>query len=107
MYNYNSSGQFGMRWRWLRGNNNCADAHQIRIADADLDGRDEIHHIGCVLNGDGTVKYSLGSEGVNHGDRYYIGRFNKEDSFLMGYGTSRGLEPAVSWNTLITPPPAL
>jgi len=84
-YDY-SSGKFAMKWKWLRGNQDLADAHQIRIVDADLDGKDEIHQIGFTLNGDGTLKYSLTSQGVVHGDRYYVGRFNKEDNFLMGYG---------------------
>jgi len=85
LYDYRD-GQFAMRWRWLRGNQDCPDGHQMRIADADLDGKDEIHHHGFTLNGDGTLKYSLAPEGVVHGDRFYVGRFNKGDDFLMGYG---------------------
>jgi rhamnogalacturonan endolyase len=30
------------RWKWLRGDQNCPDDHQIRIVDVDRDGRDEI-----------------------------------------------------------------
>jgi hypothetical protein len=85
LYDY-SSGQFAMKWKWLRGNQNLDDGHHIRIADADIDGKDEIHQIGFALNGDGTLKYSLTKEGVVHGDRFYVGRFNKGDNFLMGHG---------------------
>ncbi|MDR3002354.1 MAG: hypothetical protein LBU89_13975 [Fibromonadaceae bacterium] len=87
-YDY-TNGQFGMRWKHLRGNQNLPDGHQMRIADADLDGKDEIHHIGFTLNGDGTLKYSLATEGIVHGDRFYVGRFNKGDNFLMGYGVQQ------------------
>ncbi len=99
MKNRNADGSFNMmicayrfqnskltqQWKWDRGSQNCPDGHQIRIADVDEDGKDEIAHIGFVLNGDGTLKYTLGTKEIQHGDRFYIGRFTKE-SPVRGYG---------------------
>lgn len=34
--------------------------------------------IGYTLNGDGTLKFELG--------RFYVGRFNKDDTTMMRYG---------------------
>lgn len=39
-----------------------------------------------VTFGDGTLRYSLADEGIGHGDRFYIGKFNKADKVMMGYG---------------------
>ena len=84
-YTYRN-GKFVKEWQWNRGKQDCPDAHQIRIADVDGDGKDEILQIGFCLNGDGTLRYELGSQGVVHGDRYYVGRFSPDDKVMMGYG---------------------
>ncbi|MGD0655260.1 MAG: hypothetical protein ABSA16_13015 [Thermoguttaceae bacterium] len=74
------------RWKWLRGSQDCADGHQMRIADVDGDGKDEICEIGFCLNSDGTLRYSLASQGIEHGDRFYVGKFDPNSSDLQGYG---------------------
>ncbi|MEU9652076.1 hypothetical protein AB0E00_24625 [Streptomyces sp. NPDC048110] len=74
------------QWKWLRGNQDAADGHNTRIVDVDGDGMDEIAEIGFVLNGDGTLRYSLASQGVIHGDRFYIGKMDPDRPGLQGYG---------------------
>lgn len=73
------------QWQWEEGQN-LADAHQIRIADVDYDGKDEIVGMGYCLNGDGTLRYEITSQGIVHGDRYYVGAFVKNSKQLLGYG---------------------
>lgn len=84
-YHYNGL-ELKMDWKWLRGSQDCPDGHQMRIADVDGDGKDEICEIGFVLNHDGTLRYSLASQNVAHGDRFYIGKLDKNSSGLQGYG---------------------
>ena len=73
------------RWKWLRGNQNCPDDHQIRIVDVDRDGRDEICDGGYVLDDDGSVLYSLGPQGVIHGDRFHIADLDPDRPGLEGF----------------------
>ena|GEM_PF-1077587 len=74
------------RWKWLRGDQNCPDDHQIRIVDVDRDGRDEICDGGYVLDDNGTVLYSLGPQGVIHGDRFHIADLDPDRPGLEGFG---------------------
>jgi hypothetical protein len=84
---YRYSGNSLVReWKWLRGSQNASDGHQMRIADLDGDGKDEICEIGFVLNGDGTLRYSLHGSNVRHGDRFYIGKLDPSRPGLQGYG---------------------
>lgn len=91
-YGY-KDGKFVQRWKYdnkilfddrSEYKNGYAEAHQIRIADVDYDGKDEVLHMGYALNGDGTLRYSIPE--VVHGDRWYVGAFNKGDKVMMGYG---------------------
>lgn len=75
-----------MEWKWLRGEQDTHDGHQMRIVDLDSDGKDEIAEIGFVLNGDGTLRYSLYNQNIFHGDRFYIGKFDPNSSNFQGYG---------------------
>ncbi|NYI03943.1 rhamnogalacturonan lyase family protein [Allostreptomyces psammosilenae] len=77
------------QWKWLRGGANHADGHNTRIIDVDGDGRDEIAEIGFVLNGDGTLRYSLADEGVVHGDRFHIADMDPSRPGLEGYGVQQ------------------
>jgi hypothetical protein len=74
------------KWKWLRGSQNCADGHQMRIVDINGDGKDEICQIGFALKSDGTLLYNLGDSGVVHGDRWHIGKFDANRAGLQGYG---------------------
>jgi hypothetical protein len=87
-FSYDDS-KLKMDWKWLRSpedEGQYPDGHQMRIADVDGDGKDEIAEIGFVLNGDGEVRYSLASQNIQHGDRYYIGKLDKDRPGLQGYG---------------------
>ncbi len=85
-YSYHGS-KLEMDWKWLRESQEYADGHQNRIGDFDGDGKDEISTIGFVLNGDGTMKYSL--DGVRHGDRFFIGKFDPNSDGFQGYGVQQ------------------
>lgn len=74
------------KWKWLRGSQNCSDGHNLRIADIDADGMDEICHIGFALDQNGTLLYNLADSGVAHGDRWHIGKFDQNRSGLQGFG---------------------
>jgi len=73
-------------WKFLRGDQDLPDGHNTRIVDVDGDGRDEIAEIGFVLNGDGTLKYSLATQDIIHGDRFYIADIDPARPGLEGYG---------------------
>lgn len=111
-----SGSNLSMEWKWLRGSQNAPDGHQMRIADVDGDGKDEIAEIGFVLNGDGTLRYSLAGSNVIHGDRFYIGKLDPNRSGLQAYGIQQdnpyGLleyyynpnSGAMFWQHTTTPP---
>lgn len=77
------------QWKWLRGNQNAPDGHNTRIIDVNGDGTDEVAEIGFVLNGNGTLRYSLGPSGVIHGDRFHIAKMDPSRPGLQGYGVQQ------------------
>ncbi|GAB3997768.1 rhamnogalacturonan lyase [Glycomyces albus] len=77
-----------MQWKWLR-NGNHPDGHNSRCLDVDSDGDDEFVEIGFVLEGDGSLKYSLGSQGVVHGDRFHIADMDPSRPGLEGYAVQQ------------------
>ncbi|EAY05355.1 rhamnogalacturonan lyase, putative [Trichomonas vaginalis G3] len=88
-YSY-TNGIFGMDWNWTDGFfevDNFAEGHHFRIADVDFNGIDEIHQIGYVFNGNGTIRFNLHEKmGIRHGDRFYVAKFAKNDLTMSGYG---------------------
>ncbi|WP_170184962.1 carbohydrate-binding protein [Saccharothrix texasensis] len=78
-----------MQWKFLRGNQNLPDGHNTRIIDVDGDGKDEIAEIGFVLNGNGTLRYTLGPAGVVHGDRFHLADLDPGRPGLEGYGVQQ------------------
>ncbi|GAB3230557.1 rhamnogalacturonan lyase [Glycomyces halotolerans] len=82
-------GDVEMEWKFLRGGQNLPDGHNSRIIDVDGDGRDEFAEIGFVLNGDGTLRYSLGDQGLVHGDRFHIADMDPNRPGLEGYGVQQ------------------
>ncbi len=85
------NGSLIMDWQWKAKDESISlpEGHQFRICDVDFDGKDEILEIGFCLNGDGTLRYTLAPYGVNHGDRFYVGKFNSGDNFMSGYGITQ------------------
>ncbi|KAH6693932.1 FG-GAP repeat family protein [Plectosphaerella plurivora] len=82
-------GQRPSLWKWRRDNQDAPDGHNTRIVDINGDGRDEIHEIGFTLNGDGTLRYSLGPQGVVHGDRFHIAKMDPTRAGLQGFGVQQ------------------
>jgi hypothetical protein len=78
-----------MNWKWLRGSQDAPDGHNTRIIDVDGDGKDEIHEIGFMLNGDGKVRYLLGPKGIVHGDRFHVAKMDPTRAGLQGYGVQQ------------------
>ncbi|MDP0501506.1 MAG: Ig-like domain-containing protein [Verrucomicrobiota bacterium JB022] len=75
------------RWKFAPGSEvDYPNFHQIRIADVDGDGRDEVCDGGYVLDDDGTVLYNLKDQGVVHGDRFHIGDLDPDRPGLEGFG---------------------
>jgi autotransporter-associated beta strand protein len=80
-------GKLTQRWAWQPPNDgkNYSRAHQIRIADVDHDGKDEICEIGFVLHDDGDHATPLYSTELLHGDRYQIGDLDPDRPGLETY----------------------
>ena len=55
-YGYAGGKSFKQLWKYDAKNGGGAEAHQIRIADVNYDGKDEVLHMGYCLNGDGTLR---------------------------------------------------
>ncbi|MCP5543262.1 MAG: autotransporter-associated beta strand repeat-containing protein [Akkermansiaceae bacterium] len=63
-------GSLSLRWTWEQPPGvPGAEGHQIRIADVDNDGRDEIIDLGHVMDDDGTRLYVTD---LTHGDRFHV-----------------------------------
>jgi rhamnogalacturonan endolyase len=91
---FDFNGALKQKWKWNRPGGPgyygpYPDGHNIRIVDVDQNGTDEIAEIGFVLNGDGTLRYSLASQGVVHGDRFQIGDFDPVRPGLEGYAVQQ------------------
>lgn len=69
-WGYNASGQFVEKYTWARGNTDAAEAHGLRVADVDFDGRDEMLDIGYGVKYDGTLTFNAH---LSHGDRFRTG----------------------------------
>jgi len=83
------------RFKRLRSGNE-PDYHQIRVMDVDGDGRDEILDGGYVIDDDGSQLYSLGDQGIIHGDRFFVTDIDPARPGLEGFGiqqdNANGLE---------------
>lgn len=65
------NGALTQRWTWVQNPavTPGAEGHQLRVADVDNDGKDEICDIGYVLDDDGTQLFVTP---LTHGDRFHI-----------------------------------
>ncbi|MET8981902.1 hypothetical protein ABZX85_40540 [Streptomyces sp. NPDC004539] len=82
-------GSLERRWTWQRDGQNAPDGHNTRAIDVDGNGTDEIAEIGFVLNGDGTLRYSMGPRGIVHGDRFHLADMDPGRPGLEGYGVQQ------------------
>ncbi|NEE04478.1 rhamnogalacturonan lyase family protein [Phytoactinopolyspora halotolerans] len=87
-WNFDGS-DVSMEWKWLRGNQDAPDGHNTRIIDVDGDGTDEVAEIGFVLDGDGSLRYSLGPQGIVHGDRFHIADMDPSRPGLEGFAVQQ------------------
>ncbi|MFD3503270.1 hypothetical protein [Streptomyces sp. NPDC058678] len=76
-------------WTWLRGSQDAPDGHNTRAIDVNGDGTDEVAEIGFVLNGDGSLRYSMGPQGIIHGDRFHLADMDPSRPGLEGYGVQQ------------------
>jgi fibronectin-binding autotransporter adhesin len=78
------NGQLTQRWQWIPpGTGNYARGHQIRIADVNHDGIDDIVEIGSVNNGfDGQPLFDTE---LGHGDRLHISDMDPDRPGLETY----------------------
>ncbi|MGW0821754.1 rhamnogalacturonan lyase family protein [Streptomyces sp. NPDC002845] len=77
------------QWTWLRGSQNAPDGHNSRAVDVNGDGTDEIAEVGFVLNGDGSLRYSMAPQGIVHGDRFHLADMDPGRPGLEGYGVQQ------------------
>lgn len=74
-WSYNDAGQWSNLFNWERGGLDAAEAHSIRAADVDRDGKDELLNIGFGLRGDGSLAFNAH---ISHGDRFRVGDIDPE-----------------------------
>ncbi len=85
-------------WKWIRTPlEDGPDGHNIRIADVDGDGRDEIIPFGFCLNPDGSLRWSLADHGVVHGDRFHVGKMDPTRPGLQGYLIQQDQPDGMAW----------
>lgn len=76
------NGQLSLRWstpQTFAG----AEGHQIRVADVDNDGKDEICDIGHVIDDNGSQLFVVNE--ITHGDRFHIADINPDRPGLENY----------------------
>jgi len=76
---------WSLRWKALDNPiNNYPNNHQIRCLDINGDGLDEFVNGGYARDGTGKLLWNMASQGVVHGDRWHIGKFNPTIPGLTG-----------------------
>lgn len=86
------NGTLVQKWQFFsdKQGKTCPTGHQIRIADVDGDGKDEICPQGYVIDDDGTLLYTLADKDIYHGDRFFIGDMDPKRPGLEMYGIQQG-----------------
>jgi hypothetical protein len=92
-----SNGGLVLNWKYLRGNGGGPDGHNLRIIDIDGDGKDEIIPFGYCLDDNGKMLWTLGPQGVVHGDRFHIGDLDPSRPGLEGYGIEQDNPNGLAW----------
>jgi autotransporter-associated beta strand protein len=95
------NGQLTQRWLWLERGLHTAEAHQVRFADVDNDGKDEYVDIGHVVKSDGSGQINEGVlTEVVHGDRFHVADIDPDrpglETFLIQQNNGTGLATVYS-----------
>jgi autotransporter-associated beta strand protein len=69
------AGNWEQKYTWNREYQNAAEFHHIRIADVDLDGKDEMLEGGYTIDDNGSLLFSAN---ISHGDRFRTGDINPD-----------------------------
>jgi len=76
---------WSLRWKQLDNPiGSYPNNHQIRCLDINGDGLDEFVNGGYARDGTGKLLWNMASQGVVHGDRWHIGKFNPTIPGLTG-----------------------
>jgi rhamnogalacturonan endolyase len=76
---------WSLRWKALDNPiNSYPNNHQIRCLDINGDGLDEFVNGGYARDGAGKLLWNMASQGVVHGDRWHIGKFDPTKPGLTG-----------------------
>jgi hypothetical protein len=76
---------WSLRWKALDDPiSSYPNNHQIRCLDINGDGLDEFVNGGYARDGAGKLLWNMSSQGVVHGDRWHIGKFNPTIPGLTG-----------------------
>lgn len=76
------NGQLTQRWSTAQTFHG-SEGHQIRIADVDNDGKDEICEIGHVIDDNGTQLFDVAE--ISHGDRFHVADINPDRPGLENF----------------------
>lgn len=92
------NGSLTQRWSWVNDNSiHAPEGHQIRIADVDNDGQDELVDIGYVLDDNGTQLFHISE--VVHGDRFHLTDIDPDrpglENFIIQQNNPSGLATAL------------
>jgi hypothetical protein len=82
----------GWKLRWNSGELSTSafpNNHNIRCPDVDGDGIDEYINGGYCRKADGTVLWNQAAQGVIHGDRWHVGKFDPDRVGLQGMSISQ------------------
>jgi rhamnogalacturonan endolyase len=78
---------WSLRWKVLDDPiKDYTNNHQIRCLDINGDGIDEEVNGGYARDKDGKLIWNMTSQGIIHGDRWHIGKFDPSRSGLLGFG---------------------
>lgn len=76
------NGQLSQRWSTAQTFHG-SEGHQIRIADVDNDGKDEVCEIGHVIDDNGTQLFDIAE--ITHGDRFHVADINPDRPGLENF----------------------
>ncbi|MBC7388220.1 MAG: T9SS type A sorting domain-containing protein [Opitutaceae bacterium] len=91
------NGAMVLTWKYKRGSGSGPDGHNMRIADVDGDGKDEVIPFGFCLDDNGKILWGQDAQGVVHGDRFFIADMDPKRPGLEGYAIQQNNESGLAW----------